>query len=65
MIMSSSPISSKDYEFTTSGGHNFVLNVCKGVNQEVWNIENPDTVGAFVRRDHGDFSIGCVSLNAT
>jgi cation-dependent mannose-6-phosphate receptor len=51
---------SKDYEFTSPGGHNVVLNVCKSVSHELWNLEvpNPENVGAFIRRDHGDFSIG-------
>jgi cation-dependent mannose-6-phosphate receptor len=51
---------SKDYEFTSPGGHNFVLNVCRSVSHELWNLKvtNPERVGGFIRRDHGDFSIG-------
>ncbi|KZP24108.1 mannose 6-phosphate receptor domain-containing protein [Athelia psychrophila] len=49
---------SKDYGFTTEGGRDVVLNVCRGVAQEVWNIDDADTVGAFIRQDHGDFSLG-------
>lgn len=56
---------SKDYGFTTEGGRDVVLNVCRGVAQEVWNIDDADTVGAFIRQDHGDFSLGCVDCSST
>ncbi|KII93099.1 hypothetical protein PLICRDRAFT_49174 [Plicaturopsis crispa FD-325 SS-3] len=49
---------SKDYEFKTPGGHDFVLNVCRPVAHEVWHLPHPETVAGYIRRDHGDFSIG-------
>jgi cation-dependent mannose-6-phosphate receptor len=50
----------KDYQFETSNGYNFILNVCKSVAHESWNLKvpNPADVAGFIRRPHGDFSIG-------
>lgn len=55
-----------DYEFISPGGHQFILNVCKSVSHDTWNIKvpNPENVGGFIRRDRGDFSIGCVYRSA-
>lgn len=51
---------SKDYQFTSPGGHSFTLNVCKSVSHDTWNLQvpHPENVGGFIRRDRGDFSIG-------
>ncbi|THU88501.1 hypothetical protein K435DRAFT_782031, partial [Dendrothele bispora CBS 962.96] len=48
-----------DYEFT-SRGHRFVLNVCRPVHGEIWNlqVDDPADVAGFICRDHGDLSIG-------
>ncbi|CEL63645.1 Putative mannose 6-phosphate receptor-like protein C530,09c OS=Schizosaccharomyces pombe (strain 972 / ATCC 24843) GN=SPBC530.09c PE=3 SV=1 [Rhizoctonia solani AG-1 IB] len=53
--------SNKDYKFTSETGRNFSINVCQGVKSELWNpqhVDKKDTIGGFVRADHGDFSIG-------
>ncbi|KAH7338593.1 hypothetical protein B0J17DRAFT_384772 [Rhizoctonia solani] len=53
--------SSKDYTFTSESGRKFSLNVCQGVKSELWNpqhVDKKETIGGFVRGDHGDFSIG-------
>ncbi|CAE6442161.1 unnamed protein product [Rhizoctonia solani] len=58
--------SSKDYTFTSESGRKFSLNVCQGVKSELWNpqhVDKQETIGGFVRGDHGDFSIG--SFNTT
>ncbi|KAF7354078.1 PLCXc domain-containing protein [Mycena venus] len=49
-----------DYKFKTPEGHDMVLSACKSVSQETWHleVEDPGQVGGFVRRDHGDFSLG-------
>ncbi|KAF5343993.1 hypothetical protein D9758_012925 [Tetrapyrgos nigripes] len=51
---------SKDYDITTPGGHRIILNVCRSVQEETWNlkVDDPKDVAGFIRRDHGDFSIG-------
>ncbi|RDB15728.1 hypothetical protein Hypma_003964 [Hypsizygus marmoreus] len=56
---------SKDYEFQTPGGHLFVINVCKRPVRETFGLKDANNaeIGGFVRRDHGDFSIG--ALNTT
>lgn len=48
---------SKDYTFSSPGGKEFRINVCRSVASETWNLDDPD-VGGVVRRDHGDFSLG-------
>ncbi|KAL0952188.1 hypothetical protein HGRIS_008799 [Hohenbuehelia grisea] len=58
------PLSSrKDYEFKSPGGHDFILNVCRAITHETWGMKNedPNQVAGYVRRDHGDFSIGKVN----
>ncbi|KAG5220104.1 vacuolar sorting receptor [Salix suchowensis] len=59
--------SSKDYEFKTLGGHDAVLNVCRAVQHETWGLktEDPAEVAGFIRRDHGDFSIGRLRATTT
>ncbi|KDQ31574.1 hypothetical protein PLEOSDRAFT_1111859 [Pleurotus ostreatus PC15] len=58
---------SKDYEFKTLGGHDAVLNVCRAVQHETWGLktEDPSEVAGFIRKDHGDFSIGKVNTTLT
>ncbi|KAJ7609184.1 hypothetical protein DFH06DRAFT_1485893 [Mycena polygramma] len=53
----------KDYTLKTAGGHEMVLSACKSVSHETWGlkVQDPALVGGFVRRDHGDFSIGQVN----
>ncbi|KAK0461741.1 mannose-6-phosphate receptor binding domain-containing protein [Desarmillaria tabescens] len=48
---------SKDYTFSSPGGKEFRINVCRSVASEIWGLDDPD-VGGVVRRDHGDFSLG-------
>ena len=48
-----------DYE-TVIGKTSYKLNVCRGVVSEVWRLDDPDTVGGFINREDGDFSLGCV-----
>lgn len=58
---------SKDYEFRTREDHLFVLNICRGPVRETFgmnDVDNPD-IGGFVRRDHGDFSIGALNTTVT
>ncbi|KAG1742620.1 mannose-6-phosphate receptor binding domain-containing protein [Suillus paluster] len=54
---------SKDYDFETSGGHHFYLNVCRPVSTEPWSPDVPDNVdiAGLVRKDHHDFAIGLVN----
>jgi hypothetical protein len=44
----------------TPGGDEFVINVCKAIAHETWalKVDNPSEVAGFVRRSHGDISIG-------
>jgi cation-dependent mannose-6-phosphate receptor len=50
----------KDYQIKTANGYDLILNVCKSVAHETWNIDIPDPgdVAGFIRRPRGDFSIG-------
>ncbi|KIY46838.1 hypothetical protein FISHEDRAFT_23389, partial [Fistulina hepatica ATCC 64428] len=50
----------KDYIIKSPGGRDIVLNVCRSLSTEMWGlkVDREDQVGAMVRRDHGDFSIG-------
>ncbi|KAJ7321341.1 hypothetical protein DFH08DRAFT_1085929 [Mycena albidolilacea] len=54
------PLAGKDYQLKTPEGHKLVLSVCKSVSHETWalKVEDPGLVGGFVRRAHGDFSLG-------
>ncbi|EED79691.1 predicted protein [Postia placenta Mad-698-R] len=60
-------LSSKDYEFKSPDGKDFVLNVCKPVNHDVWapKVDNPENVAGFTRHDRGDFSIGETNTTLT
>ncbi|KAI0718869.1 hypothetical protein C8T65DRAFT_569940 [Cerioporus squamosus] len=55
--------SSKDYEFRSYGGKDYILNVCRPVRQEVWapKVDKPEDVAGFTHRSHGDFSLGDVN----
>jgi cation-dependent mannose-6-phosphate receptor len=46
-----------DYE-AVAGNETFRLNVCRGVVSELWKVENPESVGGYIPRLDGDFSIG-------
>ncbi|KIY73867.1 mannose 6-phosphate receptor domain-containing protein [Cylindrobasidium torrendii FP15055 ss-10] len=54
---------SKDYSIPsdTKDGNPIYLNVCRGVTSETWNLDEPKNVGGFVRKAHGDFSLGQVN----
>lgn len=56
---------SKDYEFKTPGDHRLVFNICGRIYTETFGLKDLDAaqIGGFLRRDHGDVSIGCVHLN--
>ncbi|KAF7300411.1 PLCXc domain-containing protein [Mycena chlorophos] len=56
-------LASGDYSVTTPGGHELTLSACKAVTKETWGLDDPKTVGGFVRKEHGDFSLG--TLNTT
>ncbi|KXN84971.1 hypothetical protein AN958_11816 [Leucoagaricus sp. SymC.cos] len=58
----------KDFEMKTPGDHKLAINVCQGVTTELWGLKdniNPNEVGGFVHRGHGDFSIGKVNTTLT
>ncbi len=40
------------------GNETYRLNVCRSVVSELWNVDNPESVQAYVSRMNGDFSIG-------
>ncbi|KAI1793994.1 hypothetical protein LXA43DRAFT_884480 [Ganoderma leucocontextum] len=54
---------SKDYEFTSSSGQKYILNVCKHISKEVWNprVDKPEDVAGYTERAHGGFSMGDVN----
>ena len=50
---------------TRATGTEYLINICRPVETETWHVAGADVidigdVGAFVRRDRGDFSMGCV-----
>lgn len=55
-------MSRTDYQMTTQKGRKLFLNVCQPVKTETFGLKDdavaPSEIGAFIRRDHGDFSIG-------
>ncbi|KAF8890094.1 mannose-6-phosphate receptor binding domain-containing protein [Infundibulicybe gibba] len=54
--------SKKDYNVQAPDSPLFVINVCAGVTQDTFNMpEDYDQIGGFVRRAHGDFSIGKIN----
>ncbi|KAK8861528.1 hypothetical protein IAR55_002350 [Kwoniella newhampshirensis] len=61
-----SSLSSAKADYVASVGDTiYNLNVCRGVVGELYKIDDPDTVGGFVRRQDGDFSLGGVNTNLT
>ncbi|KAK2462896.1 hypothetical protein APHAL10511_005094 [Amanita phalloides] len=52
---------SRDYELRTSGGQLLVLNVCNGVHRDLIGFKEGEDPAGFIRRGHGDFSIGKVN----
>jgi len=60
-------LSRKDYEVVTQKGRKLFLNVCQSVKTETFGLKDdtiaPSEIGAFIRRDHGDFSIGWVNVS--
>ncbi|KDQ62880.1 hypothetical protein JAAARDRAFT_75513 [Jaapia argillacea MUCL 33604] len=52
---------SKDYTFKSATGQDYYINVCKSVMTETWHLDRADQVGAFARKERGDFSIGSVN----
>ncbi|KAL7413984.1 mannose-6-phosphate receptor binding domain-containing protein [Mrakia frigida] len=63
--LSSLANNNEDYTWTSSSGEKIVLNVCRSIVTEVFGIEDPDQVGAFVQGDKGDRSIGSILSNLT
>jgi cation-dependent mannose-6-phosphate receptor len=55
--LSSLSSAKSDYS-TTTGDITYKLNVCRSVVSELYKLDDPDTVGAFVSRPSGDFSLG-------
>jgi len=57
--------SSKDYNFKSTGGREYFINVCRPVATETWalKVDKPEDAAGFTRGDHEDFSIG--SINTT
>ncbi|KAF8640555.1 hypothetical protein AX17_000217 [Amanita inopinata Kibby_2008] len=56
---------SNDYELKTSGGQLLVLNVCGGVHRDLFGFKDAQDPAGFIRRGHGDFSIGKINKNVT
>ncbi|CAK5279071.1 unnamed protein product [Mycena citricolor] len=53
--------STDDYKLSSPENLEIVLSACKSVSQETWGlkgIDDPANVAGFVRRGHGDFSLG-------
>ncbi|WWD16563.1 hypothetical protein CI109_100990 [Kwoniella shandongensis] len=61
----SSLASAKSDYVAEVGETSYNLNVCRGVIGELYKIDDPDTVGGFVRKADGDFSLGRVNTNLT
>lgn len=54
-----SSLGSAKADYTSQVGEtSYKLNVCRAVVSELWNLEDPDTVGGFVARERGEFSLG-------
>ncbi|KAG6841132.1 hypothetical protein C0991_001522 [Blastosporella zonata] len=55
--------SNRDYEFRTLEDNLFAVNVCRRPLKETFGLKDVDEakIGGFVRRAHGDFSIGAVN----
>jgi cation-dependent mannose-6-phosphate receptor len=55
--LSSLSSASADY-VSLVGDLSYKLNVCRVVVSELWNVDEPESVGGFVSRVGGDFSLG-------
>lgn len=62
--LSSLASASGDYE-TVIGNSTYKLNVCRGVVSEVYNLDDPDSIGGFMNKTSGDFSLGQVDLSSS
>ena len=54
-----------DYQIVTQSGRKLALNVCQSVKTETFGLKDgiqASEIGGFIRLDHGDFSIGWVSM---
>ncbi|WWC87820.1 uncharacterized protein L201_002712 [Kwoniella dendrophila CBS 6074] len=61
-----SPLSSAKSDYIAQVGEtSYNLNICRGVVGELHAVEDPDTVGGYVRKDDGDFVLGRVHTNLT
>ncbi|WWC68691.1 uncharacterized protein I206_102625 [Kwoniella pini CBS 10737] len=61
-----SPLGSAKSDYIAQVGEtSYNLNICRGVVGELHAVEEPDTVGGFVRKDDGDFILGRVHTNLT
>jgi len=55
------PLTASDDYTVEADGRTYYLNVCRAVSGELWNpkgVDNPQTVGARYRGEHGDYSMG-------
>ncbi|KAF8639602.1 hypothetical protein AX16_010271 [Volvariella volvacea WC 439] len=59
--------SSKDYEIKTLDGHLLVFNICGRINRDPFGMKDIDAskIAGFLRRDHGDISIGALNTTIT
>ncbi|WVR03836.1 hypothetical protein IAU60_000833 [Kwoniella sp. DSM 27419] len=62
--LSSLASASQDY-VAQVGETSYNLNICRGVVGELHKVDDPDTVGGYVRKDDGDFVLGRVHTNLT
>jgi cation-dependent mannose-6-phosphate receptor len=54
-----SSLSSAASDYTaTVGEREYNMNVCRKVVGELYNVDDPELVGAFTSKDRGDFSLG-------
>ncbi|KAK6907286.1 hypothetical protein I203_101276 [Kwoniella mangroviensis CBS 8507] len=61
-----SPLGSTQSDYIAQVGEtSYNLNICRGVVGELHAVEDPDTVGGYVRKDQGDFVLGRVHTNLT
>ncbi|WVW80082.1 hypothetical protein I302_102055 [Kwoniella bestiolae CBS 10118] len=61
-----SPLGSAKADYVAQVGEtSYNLNICRGVVGELHAVEDPDTVGGYVRKDDGDFVLGRVHTNLT
>lgn len=54
-----SSLASAKADYTAEVGEtSYKLNVCRGVVSELFQLDDPDTIGGFYSRSQGDFSLG-------